>query len=72
VAGVVSLAWQWIASLSLSGAYWLASPAWAFSGWKLPFFTTFALPVIVFALMLLDVPGLPLTGSAVPREGRAD
>jgi len=71
VAGVFALAWQWIASVSLSGAYLLGSAAWALSGWKLPFFATFAVPVIVFALMFLDVQGLPLSVSALPREERA-
>jgi hypothetical protein len=53
-------------SLFLSGAYLLGSfftsymglRAWAISGWKLPFFATFALPVFVFALILLDVRGI--------------
>jgi hypothetical protein len=47
-----ALAWQWIASLGLSAAY-LFSPAWALNGWKWPFFATFTLPVLVFALMWL-------------------
>jgi hypothetical protein len=55
LAGAFALAWQWIASLGLSGAYLFASPAWALRGWKSPFFATFILPVLVFALMLLDV-----------------
>jgi hypothetical protein len=71
VAGAFALAWQWIASLGLSAAYFVSPPR-ALSGWKWPFFTTFALPVIVFALMFLDVQGLPLSGSALPREKRAD
>jgi hypothetical protein len=53
--GAFALAWQWIASLGLGGVYWLATPAWALNGWKWPFFATFALPVLVFALMFLDV-----------------
>jgi hypothetical protein len=66
VAGAFALAWQWMGSLFLSGAYLLGSfftsymglRAWAISGWKLPFFATFALPVFVFALILLDVRGI--------------
>jgi hypothetical protein len=65
VAGALALAWQWMGSLFLSGAYLIGSAfasfrglnAWAISGWKLPFFATFALPVFVFALILLDVRG---------------
>jgi len=57
VAGAFALAWQWIASLTLSGAYWIASPAWALQGWKWPFFATFTLPVLVFALILLEAQG---------------
>ena len=54
---LAALAWQWIASLTLSGAYWIASPAWALQGWKWPFFATFTLPVLVFALILLEAQG---------------
>jgi Glycosyltransferase family 87 len=57
LAGALALAWQWLASLSLSGAYLLGSPAWALSAWKWPFFATFTLPVFVFALIFLDVRG---------------
>jgi Glycosyltransferase family 87 len=55
--GILALAWQWIATLSLSASYLLASPAWGLSGWKLPFFGTFSVPVLIFALILLDVRG---------------
>jgi hypothetical protein len=54
LAGALALVWPWIASLSLSVAC-LTSPAWALDRWRWPFFTTFALPVLVFALMLIDV-----------------
>lgn len=54
VAGAVALAWQWIASSILSGAYLLAARDWAFRGWQWPFFATFILPVLVFALAFLD------------------
>ena len=47
----LALAWQWIASLGLS-ALWFLSPAAALSGWKAPFYTTFALPVLIFALAM--------------------
>ena len=52
---VFALAWQWIASLSLSAAYLLGWRAWALNAWKVPFFATFSLPVFVFALIFLDV-----------------
>jgi hypothetical protein len=58
LAGALALAWQWIASLGLSGAYLFWSPAWAFNAWRWPFFATFILPVFVFALILLDVRAL--------------
>jgi hypothetical protein len=57
LAAAFALAWQWIASLSLSGAYLLGWRAWAISAWKVPFFATFSLPVFVFALTLLAVQG---------------
>jgi hypothetical protein len=50
-----ALAWQWIASLSLSAAYLVGWRGWALSAWKVPFFATFSLPVFVFALIFLDV-----------------
>jgi hypothetical protein len=49
----LGLAWQWIASLGLS-ALWIVSQNAALSGWKTPFYATFALPVLVFALTLLS------------------
>ncbi|MCU1304420.1 MAG: hypothetical protein JWQ87_4704 [Candidatus Sulfotelmatobacter sp.] len=54
LAGAFSIAWQWLASIVLFGAYWLASPAWSLQGWKWPFFATFTIPVIAFALTYLD------------------
>ncbi len=55
IAGAFALGWQWIASLSLSAIYLFASPVSALNGWKWPFFATFALPVLVFALIFTDV-----------------
>jgi hypothetical protein len=49
--GALLLAWQWIASFGLTLIYLLVSRAWALDGWKWPFFSTFALPVWVFALI---------------------
>ncbi len=64
LAAAFALAWQWIASLSLSAAYLLGWRVWALSAWKVPFFATFSLPVFVFALIFLDV-------QVVQREARA-
>jgi hypothetical protein len=54
LAAAFALAWQWIASLSLSGIYLFGARAWALSGWRWPFLATFALPVFIFALVFLD------------------
>jgi hypothetical protein len=54
LASVFALAWQWIASLSLSGIYLFGARAWALNGWKWPFLATFTLPVFIFALIFLD------------------
>ena len=54
LAAVFALTWEWIASLGLTAAYLLGARSWALSGWKLPFLATFTLPVLIFALMLLD------------------
>lgn len=72
LAGVLALTWQWIASIGLSCIYLFASPALALSGWKWPFFATFILPVLVFALIFLDVRALLLPSPALPRDGHAE
>jgi hypothetical protein len=54
-ATVVALAWPWMASIGLTAA-WFVSSAVALRGWKLPFYATFALPVLVFALARLSAP----------------
>jgi hypothetical protein len=53
-AGVLALVWQWLASLGLAVTY-LFLPNAALNGWKWPFFATFALPLLVFALTIIDV-----------------
>jgi hypothetical protein len=55
MAGILALAWQWIASLILSVGYFAVSPDWAMQRWKWPFFGTFALPIFVFALAAVDL-----------------
>jgi len=49
--GAFVLAWQWLASLTLSAGYFAISRPWALERWTWPFFTTFALPVWVFVLI---------------------
>jgi hypothetical protein len=53
VVGGLLVAWQWAASLCLTMVYLLASRASALAGWKWPLFSTFALPVWVFAMTFL-------------------
>lgn len=48
----LALAWQWMASLGLS-VLWFLSHDGALRGWKAPFYATFALPVLIFALAML-------------------
>lgn len=60
LAGAFIVTWQWIASLSLTGAYWLVSPAWALSAWEWPFLATFAVPVVAFGLSLVQVISAPV------------
>jgi hypothetical protein len=61
--------WQWIASFVLSIGYLLGFRAWALSRWQWPLFATFALPVLVFALILLDVYGV--RGRTTPEAGQS-
>jgi glycosyl transferase family 87 len=68
--GACALAWQWIASLTLSGAYLLGWETWAFNRWTWPFYATFAVPLLVFALIVLDVHGT-VKSLAVSRDGTA-
>ena len=48
-----ALFWPWVASLGLSLASFILPAATVQSGWKLPFVTTFTLPLFVFALAAL-------------------
>jgi len=52
VACTAALALPWLASLSLTAAYFVASPSLAMAGWKLPFLTTFSFPLLLFGLMI--------------------
>ena len=49
---VFALIWQWIASIGLT-VTWLFSHDLALKAWTLPFYSTFALPVLVFMLALV-------------------
>ena len=51
---VVVLTWSWIGSLTLSAAYFLLSPMRAQSAWRLPFYSTPALPVLLLALLFWE------------------
>jgi Glycosyltransferase family 87 len=57
VATIFGGTWQWIASFTLSIVYLAGFPAWAVSRWQWPFFATFALPVLVFALIFFGCVG---------------
>jgi hypothetical protein len=68
VATAFALTWQWIASLALIAVYWVASPAQAREGWKWPFFVTFAVPVLIFALIFVDVQNRPRSLAVSTRD----
>jgi Glycosyltransferase family 87 len=55
LAAFFALSWQWLAALFLSAAYIFGFREWALRGWWWPGLATFALPVLVLALMLVDV-----------------
>jgi len=53
----LALLWPWVACAGLALATLALSAAVVQSGWKLPFITTFTLPVLVFGLISLHVAG---------------
>jgi hypothetical protein len=59
-AAVVALAWQWIASMALSLTS-LISPVEALKMWKIPFYATFSLPILVFTLAVFSTYHQPHT-----------
>jgi len=71
LAGVFALSWQWVAALSLSAGYMFGFKAWALRGWWWPGLATFALPVLVLALMLVDVQFKVGESSRLPRKRTA-
>jgi hypothetical protein len=50
----LALAWPWIASLGLT-ALWFVSPESAIGAWTFPLYAVLALPVLVFALVIMGV-----------------
>jgi len=50
---VIALIWPWIACIGLT-VTWFVSHDAAFRNWQTPFYSTFALPVVVFALALFN------------------
>jgi hypothetical protein len=57
-AAVLALAWQWIASMALSLTS-LISPMEALKMWKIPFYATFSLPILVFTLAVFSASHQP-------------
>lgn len=53
--GLLAVTWPWIASSNLCAIYFLGDHTWALSRWRWPFFATFALPVLIFVLIFLEV-----------------
>lgn len=51
----ILLIWPWIASLALDCALFFLPATTVQNHWKLPFFTTFALPPVVFAILALQI-----------------
>ena len=55
VVGGILLAWPWVATLGLSAASPWLTPGLRQQFWPMPFYSSLMLPVLVFALALLDV-----------------
>jgi hypothetical protein len=53
-AAIFALSWQWVASVALIPVY-VANRSLALKAWKWPFFGTFTLPILVFALIAIEV-----------------
>jgi len=53
-AGAFVVGYQWVASVVLLFGYFLFSRAWALKAWTAPLFCSLALPILVFALTLLE------------------
>ena len=68
---VVVLTWSWIGTLTLSTAYFLLSPTRAQSAWRLPFYSTLALPVLVLALLFWERGRTRLAGPRIARSSAA-
>jgi hypothetical protein len=57
-AGVLFVAWQWLASLCLAAGYRLASQQWSLDRWAWPLFTTLTVPIWIFALIFFCALGM--------------
>ncbi len=53
--GCLAVLWPWLASLALSAILLLVSRSAAINGWAWPLYSTFATPVLIFALIYMDV-----------------
>jgi hypothetical protein len=58
MAGALALFWQWFASMMLC-AILSVSQSLALKGWQWPYFATFTIPVLIFALVFIDVSAEP-------------
>jgi len=54
--GLFTLTWPWLATFGLCGIYVLGLTALALRGWTIPLYANFALPVLVFTLVVLSLP----------------
>jgi hypothetical protein len=54
IAGAFSLCWQWLASLALC-AIFAVSPPLALEGWQWPYYASATVPILVFALIFIDL-----------------
>jgi hypothetical protein len=54
VAGCILLTWPWIATLGLSAASFWLTPELRLRLWPMPFYSSLMLPIVFFALALLD------------------
>jgi Glycosyltransferase family 87 len=53
--GLLTLMWPWLAILGLSAVYALGLTPLALRGWAIPLYANFALPVLVFTLVVLSL-----------------
>lgn len=61
---LAAVAWQWAASLCLTGIDLLSAQARAFTAWSWPLFAMPALPVLVFSLIFVHLQGAAHAGGS--------